>query len=494
MTVRQRNSGSITLVGDRFRVRISEGGKRVTLGTFATHEEAELVLEARKALHAAGRVETGGTLLRDYGERWLDRRELDGARDIRNDRSRWRTHVLTSSLAGMPLESIGRRDVKLFLDDLRKKDATPRQRRRGAPAPRRKPLSVETVKRVLSLLKALFQAAVDDELIPANPARELRLPKRAVMVDEGWTYLMPDEQRRIHECDAPEADKLMVLVAMYTGIRQSEQWALRLDDIILDDGYPRLIVRRGLDDGATKSGKARVVPLLPAAVQAFERWLELLPTYAPKNPHNLLFPTQRGCRRQKSKRPRFEAVLKAARIVASRRHDGRSVRWHDLRHTCASSLVAGWWGRVWRIEEVRDLLGHSTIKVTERYAHLAPSVLQAAAAVTHQSGPDLDQSKKQRSAQVPEIIGRARHDSNVRPADSKSGAKANNVAPIGVGRSTFGPELAQLAERYIQAVASRNRFSNRYGIELAEAVLEAAGVEAEELLERARHPGNKATG
>lgn len=489
--MREYGSGSITPVGKRFRVRVSVGGQRKTLGTYATIEEAESTLAGWVQLQATGEVEAGGTLLRDYGERWLDRRELDGARDIRNDRSRWRTHVLTSSLAGMPLESIGRRDVKLFLDDLRKKDATPRQRKRGAPAPRRKRISTETVKRVLSLLKALFQAAVDDELIPANPAHEIRLPKRATTVDEGWTYLLPDEQRRLVECDAPEPDKLMALAAMFTGLRQSEQWALRLDDIVLDDGYPRLIVRRGLDDGATKSGRARVVPLLPAAVTVFERWLELLPTYAPKNPHNLLFPTQRGCRRQKSKRPRFEAVLKAAGIVAAKRHDGRSVRWHDLRHTCASSLVAGWWGRVWRIEEVRDMLGHSSVTVTERYAHLAPSVLQAAAAVT-QSGPDLDQSKSRHGAQVPEIIGRARHDSNVRPADSKSGAKANNVATIGVNRSTFGPELTAMAERYIKAVAGRNRFAHRYGLELAEAILDAAGVEAEELLERARHPGKAA--
>src|SRR5690606_26232308 len=158
-----------------------------------------------------------------------------------------------------------------------------------------------------------------------------------------------------------------------------------------------------------------------------------------------------------------------------------------------SSLVAGWWGRVWRIEEVRDLLGHSSVKVTERYAHLAPSVLQAAAAVT-QSGPNLDQWLARTFAQVPEITGRARHDSNVRPADSKSGAKANSVAKIGVNRSTFGPDLTAMAERYVKAVAGRNRFAHRYGLELAEAVLEAAGVEAEDLLERARHPGNKATG
>jgi integrase len=60
----------------------------------------------------------------------------------------------------------------------------------------------------------------------------------------------------------------------------------------------------------------------------------------------------------------FRGALAASGIT-------RRVRWHDLRHTCASSLVAGWWGgRPWRLEEVREMLGHTSIKVTERYSPL----------------------------------------------------------------------------------------------------------------------------
>lgn len=47
----------------------------------------------------------------------------------------------------------------------------------------------------------------------------------------------------------------------------------------------------------------------------------------------------------------------------------RRIRWHDLRHTCATSLLAGWWGgRKWTLDEVCGYLGHSSVKVTERYA------------------------------------------------------------------------------------------------------------------------------
>ncbi len=64
------------------------------------------------------------------------------------------------------------------------------------------------------------------------------------------------------------------------------------------------------------------------------------------------------------------------------RHDGRAVHWHVLRHTCASSLIGGFWGRAWRLEEVREVLGHKDIRVTQRYAHLAPGVLADAGRAT----------------------------------------------------------------------------------------------------------------
>ena len=78
-------------------------------------------------------------------------------------------------------------------------------------------------------------------------------------------------------------------------------------------------------------------------------------------PLGLAFQTPRGCRRDRGKLYGFHEHLKKAGIK-------RRVRWYDLRHTCVSSLVAGWWGKPRRLEEVRDLLGHSSVEVTERYA------------------------------------------------------------------------------------------------------------------------------
>jgi len=55
------------------------------------------------------------------------------------------------------------------------------------------------------------------------------------------------------------------------------------------------------------------------------------------------------------------------------------VRVHDLRHTCASHLIMGTWGRAWRLEEVQVVLGHASRTTTERYARLAPDSIRRVA-------------------------------------------------------------------------------------------------------------------
>jgi len=65
-------------------------------------------------------------------------------------------------------------------------------------------------------------------------------------------------------------------------------------------------------------------------------------------------------------------------------------RIHDLRHTCAAWLVqAGV-----PLSEIRDLLGHSTISMTEKYAHLAPENIRSAVSVLDGTGHDSVTQKK----------------------------------------------------------------------------------------------------
>ena len=81
-------------------------------------------------------------------------------------------------------------------------------------------------------------------------------------------------------------------------------------------------------------------------------------------------------------RNRLHVVCTYANWVQYTRAIGRHVRFHDLRHTCASALVSGVWGRAWSLQEVCAFLGHSSISVTERYAHFAGTALETAAKET----------------------------------------------------------------------------------------------------------------
>jgi integrase len=162
----------------------------------------------------------------------------------------------------------------------------------------------------------------------------------------------------------------------------------------------------------TSPSAIRRVELFGLGLDAARRWMERLPTYAKTNPHGIVFATARGCRRPKGRFRYWKQYLKAIGIT-------RRVRFHDLRHTCASSLVAGWWGRAWRLEEVKVMLGHYSVTMTERYAHLAQSVLRTAA---HETETETALAKDTRRTQDPRKPRRATLDSNQWPSASEADA------------------------------------------------------------------------
>jgi integrase len=354
----------------------------------ATREEAIALLEAaRYALQEGDVVPVGGHTLRGFGNDWLDERERSGIRGIRTDRSRWKVHVARAHFADWPLGSISRADVREWLDVLLKKRAKPGHGHKSRPTTK---LGRTTIQSTINLLRVCFESAVEKEMITTNPAAGVKLPRSQGATHDPWTYLEPDEQTALATCEAiPPADRRLILFALWTGMRQGEVWNLQIRDVDLEAG--RLVVRYGSKGKATKSGKIRRLPLFGLALEAAREQLAALK--GTPNPHGLLWPLPSGARREKGKAPRgWRRALELAGIVPEARHDGRAVRWHDLRHTCASSLVAGWWGRRWSLEEVRQLLGHSSVTVTERYAHLADSALDSAARETDLSSvyPGLD--------------------------------------------------------------------------------------------------------
>lgn len=241
--------------------------------------------------------------------------------------------------------------------------------------------SPATVNRNVNALKACLAYAVEIGKLRDHPLRSLKRLKveeenRVRFLDEG------EEKRLRAALDAredriraerrsandwrsqrgyellpyldnhPFADPLkpMVLVSMNTGIRQGELFSLR---------WRQVGESLSVDAGNAKNRRTRHIPLNREAKAALEGWREL------SDSTELVFPGRGGGRRD-NVRKAWLAVLEDAKI--------ENFRWHDLRHHFASKLVM----RGVPLNTVRELLGHSDLKMTLRYAHLAPDHTQAA--------------------------------------------------------------------------------------------------------------------
>ena len=129
-----------------------------------------------------------------------------------------------------------------------------------------------------------------------------------------------------------------------------------------------------LEGEHTKSRKRRSVPLNAEARAAIVSRARYRAEHCPDSPWVFCDATARTNADEPWK---HIASVKSSFASACERAGITDFRVHDLRHTCAAWLVSSGVA----LQAVRDLLGHSTIKVTERYAHLAPENVRAAVEV-----------------------------------------------------------------------------------------------------------------
>jgi integrase len=222
-------------------------------------------------------------------------------------------------------------------------------------------VSAATINKEIGLLSAAINYARRewDWEIP-NPAKEMRLK-----VPEGRVRsLTLDEARRliVEAAKSRKSPHLadFVRLALNTGCRRGE--LLKLQWKRVDLGANLIF----LGEQDTKTARRRSVPLNAEARAALLNLARFRAAHCPDSPWVF---AHRDGRRQAEIRGAFSVALRNAGI--------EDFRIHDLRHTCASWLVSA--GQP--LPAVRDLLGHSTIQMTERYAHLAPKNVRAAVAV-----------------------------------------------------------------------------------------------------------------
>jgi integrase len=177
-------------------------------------------------------------------------------------------------------------------------------------------------------------------------------------------FLTFDEAPLLLGSADPGPWRTMILLGLRAGLRQGEILALEWPDVDLARGV--LHVRRRIWEGdidIPKGGKGRHVPLSDELRAALR---ELPSRFAGR----LVFPAPGGrhLRKNECKWPLWRACGGAGL---------RRIGWHVIRHTFASHLVM----RGVSLRAAQELLGHKDIKMTMRYAHLAPDVTRDAVAL-----------------------------------------------------------------------------------------------------------------
>ena len=152
-------------------------------------------------------------------------------------------------------------------------------------------------------------------------------------------------------------DAELVRVAAYAGLRRGELAALRWRDV--DFTLRKIVVRRAVsadvEAASTKSRRAREVPLPDQAAGALDRLSQRADF---TSPGDYVFANRLG--------RRLDGSALRRRVERARDATGlRSLRFHDLRHTYGSLLVAGGVD----LASVKAAMGHSRITTTERYLH-----------------------------------------------------------------------------------------------------------------------------
>ncbi len=272
-------------------------------------------------------------------------------------------------LFAMPLEGITIAQIEKWRTNRKKKDG----------------VKSSSMNRIITALKSAINWAVKRNIIEHNPIAKLeRLSERDTvskvryLAEEERIRLMVALDDREKEIKAarnnhnqwlrsrgfealpsldnhPFADYLkpLVILSLSTGVRRNSLLSLEWGDVNFSDRT--LLVRAA----TSKNDRQYYVPLNKLAFDTLTQWKA---QSRKTSINSLIFPSPKDGKKMGNCNHSWERLLKRAEI--------ENFRWHDMRHDFASQLVM----KGVDLNTVRELLGHADLKMTLRYAHLAPDV------------------------------------------------------------------------------------------------------------------------
>jgi integrase len=216
--------------------------------------------------------------------------------------------------------------------------------------------------KTLAILSGIFKRARKAYGLPINPVDGVEKPPQRQTGD--IEVFSPEEVHRLVRAAGNPQDAAVFLTASLTGLRRGELLALRWREV--DFPGHTIRVRGSFVDGhlgTPKSGRVRSVPMAPEVADALtvlrqrERWV---------GDEDLVFPGELGGYLDRSAlRRRYSAALERAGL--------RQLRFHDLRHTFGTRMIA-----VADIRRVQEWMGHADVQTTMKYLHYVPRADDAA--------------------------------------------------------------------------------------------------------------------
>ncbi|MCX5743918.1 MAG: site-specific integrase [Proteobacteria bacterium] len=335
--------------GARWQVYGRRNGQKVYVSTHETKRAATAADEAHRVMQrqiADGELPAeidGKRLLGTSLDAWLV--AIEKQRSHEAYESRVRLYV-KPTLAELPIAKVTAERLKKLCGEL-----AARKLARG------------TIDGVLACLGTAWTFFAASGWVPRNSSPVPDVKLKGLVVDKvkpsiEWIPNTPDVTRLLAACRPNIRNLCAVLVG--TGMRLDEALHLRWIDVDLE--HRQITISQGRK-GPPKSGKPRTIPILDAAVLALLREMKIA-----AGTDTLLWP---GASRDKDgrQRPRDQsAVSRPFKLAVKRAGMPSTIHLHCLRHTFAGLyLTAG--GDIYRL---RNLLGHSSVKITEgTYGHLA---------------------------------------------------------------------------------------------------------------------------
>jgi integrase len=336
-SVKKRSDG-------RWRARYRDAANREHARHFGTKRAAEEWLDTVTASVVTGTYvdpSAGKVLFEDYAKEWLATKAGVTQRTRINVVGRLENYS-KPFFGSMAIASVRPMHARAFVADLVGRGLAP-----------------STVKATVLTTGQVFAHAVLDGLIPRSPFFGVDLPPERHREE---THFLDADQVNGLAAAVEDRYTAAVYLAAYGGLRAGELWALRVERVnvlgrTIDIVESLSEVRGELVVGPTKTGKRRTITV--------PRFLaEMLGEQIGRYSDGYVFTAPMGgpVRHRNFMRRHFKPAVATAKLPTD-------LRFHDLRHTCAALLIAN--GR--HLEEVKDYLGHSSIRVTsDRYGHLFP--------------------------------------------------------------------------------------------------------------------------